>query len=246
MPKRDRQCVACGAAITSRYRQVRFCSPKCYYGSERGKIRKQKQLGLRFRKTMPGRMVPCIVCGKEYLRYASAKDRKCCSFKCGVTLLTRQVPVTCAHCGREFTRAQALVRRAKRVFCDKACAWNFNRGSNAHNWRGGQPRHYRGPDWRQQSREARARDKHTCQVCGKPQEKGQRLSVDHIIPYRIVKENALINLISICRAPCHAVKTQGAEKCFLRGDMLGFVQKLREAQWPMERVQTAISYWAAK
>lgn len=240
---RIRPCKVCGAPVTDRKMTVRYCSPKCWYSTQRGILRKPKQLKLRLRRTVPAQMVPCITCGKEFLLYASAKNRRACSFKCAIPLLYRQVQVKCSNCGKEFTRGHALVKRAKKVFCDQECAWTFARGENAPTWRGGQPKHYRGSDWTAVSEAARSRDGYKCQVCGRPQQKGQKLSVDHIIPYRIVKENALVNLISICRAPCHAVKTQVAERCFLRGDMLGFMQNLTETHWPMGKVQAAIQYW---
>lgn len=243
MPKADRelteqrQCKVCGKQIISRYPRVRYCSPSCWYSTQR----KAVQTPLRFghRKGGPQK---CKTCGKEYWPSPSRR-RKYCSFKCSIEPSRRQVSVTCSQCGIEFTRGQSFVKRTKNQFCTLECSRAFYRGEKSINWRGGQPRHYRGPDWPQRSKEARARDNHTCQVCGKPQQKGQKLSVDHIIPYRIVKENALVNLISICRAPCHAIKTQGAERKFLRGDILGFLEGLRTNSWPMERVEAAIKYW---
>jgi hypothetical protein len=67
--------------------------------------------------------------------------------------------------------------------------------------------------------------------------------VDHIIAYRIFPSNDLRNLLSVCRAPCHAKKTQTAEAKILRGDKLGFLQDLRQQQWPMDAVETALQLW---
>lgn len=64
--------------------------------------------------------------------------------------------------------------------------------------------------------------------------------MDHIIPYRMFQSNDLRNLLSICRAPCHAVKTQSIEPKILRGDKLGFLQGLNQNGWPMEAVQIAL------
>jgi 5-methylcytosine-specific restriction endonuclease McrA len=236
---RIRPCKVCGAPVTDRKRTVRYCSPKCWYSTQRYAT----QIPLKFghRKGGPKN---CKTCGKEYWPSPSQR-RKYCSFKCSIELSRRQIALECTNCGKDFSRGRALVTRVKEAYCSQECAWTYKRGENAPSWRGGQPKRYRGPDWRAVSEAARSRDGYKCQVCGKPQQKGQKLSVDHIIPYRIVKENVLINLISICRAPCHCVKTQVAERAFLRGDMLGFLQGLRQASWPMERVQAAISYWAA-
>jgi 5-methylcytosine-specific restriction endonuclease McrA len=90
---------------------------------------------------------------------------------------------------------------------------------------------------------ARERDEHKCQVCGSPERKKQKLDVDHIIPFRLVKRNDLENLISLCKSPCHGLKTLTAERLLLRGDFLGFQTILNQQGWPMPRVEAAISYW---
>jgi hypothetical protein len=78
-------------------------------------------------------------------------------------------------------------------------------------------------------------------VCGKPKQKGEALSVDHIIPYRMFACNDLRNLLSICRAPCHSVKTSAIEPKILVGDKLGWLQLLRENGWPMDAVEEALA-----
>ena len=239
---RIRPCKVCGSPVTDRKMTVRYCSPRCWYSTQR----RAKQIPIKFERYRRSKLLKCVTCGNEFRKYPSNKSRKYCSFKCSIEPSRRQVPLKCANCGTEFSRCQALVKRSKMAFCTQECAWTFKRGENSGNWRGGQPRHYRGPDWGAASEAARSRDEYKCQICGRPQQKGQKLSVDHIIPYRLVKENALVNLISICRAPCHATKTQVAERCFLRGDMLGFLKGLREASWPMDKVDAAIEYWGNK
>lgn len=67
------------------------------------------------------------------------------------------------------------------------------------------------------------------------------MSVDHIVPFRLVKENLLLNLISLCR-DCHAVKT-AIEARLLGGDILGFLAELRIRQWPMDRVEAALRHY---
>ncbi len=108
-------------------------------------------------------------------------------------------------------------------------------------FRGGES-HFRGTDWAKQAKKARKRDNNICGVCGKPKSKGEALSVDHIIPYRMFQCNELVNLISLCRG-CHSVKTSAIETKIMEGDKLGFLQKARESQWPMDRIEDALVYF---
>jgi hypothetical protein len=77
----------------------------------------------------------------------------------------------------------------------------------------------------------RERDE-VCRSCGKtPEENGQALSVDHLIPWRLFADeivaNSLDNLVALCRV-CHAKKTARAEQAYFRGDVLGWLVFLRD------------------
>lgn len=150
----------------------------------------------------------------------------------------------CDECGKQFTKFKATSRakNKKRNFCSKTCFHRHNRGAQSFAYRGNR-RQDRGVDWITRAAEARERDLHICQVCGKPEKKGQKLDVDHIVPFRLVQRNDMVNLLSICKAPCHTSKTTGAENYFLKGDILAFRQKLNQAGWPMEKVNAAIEWW---
>lgn len=74
------------------------------------------------------------------------------------------------------------------------------RGENNPNWIGGRERYY-GEDWCYQKRQVLILDEYKCQFCHS-YGKGRDCDVHHIIPYRIVKDNRLINLISLCQS-CH-------------------------------------------
>lgn len=254
-----RDCKRCGATITTRYPRVRFCSPNCWYASQRERPKKEiecpicgksfhpswrgtktcsKDCGAKFNtKRLP---ITCAFCNKAFLRHRSAISRRFCSFKCSVDYSREQLPVKCPACGKAFTRCRALIKRTKRQFCNPDCFRKFNRGPRNVMFRGGNS-HFRGTDWAQQAKRARKRDKNICRVCGKPKQKGEALSVDHIVPYRMFPCNDLRNLLSICRAPCHAVKTSGIEPKILAGDKLGFLQGLRENGWPMDAVDVALA-----
>jgi 5-methylcytosine-specific restriction endonuclease McrA len=188
----------------------------------------------------------CKECGNECQSPLSQCNRLFCSRRCywkANPLVTELLK--CANCGKEFQRIKSQARRrgTQLNFCSRPCQYKYLRGSAHPLWRG-QRRQERGADWKERSAEARERDGHICQVCGTPEKKGQKLDVDHIVPFRLVKRNDLINLLSICKAPCHVAKTVGAERYFLRGDVLSFRQKLNVAGWPMERVNIAVHWWA--
>jgi 5-methylcytosine-specific restriction endonuclease McrA len=81
-------------------------------------------------------------------------------------------------------------------------------GPNNRNWRGG-PLPYYGPNWRQARRNARLRDRYTCQRCGVTEAMlGKQLDVHHIEPFRnfgverYQEANGTANLISLCPS-CH-------------------------------------------
>jgi 5-methylcytosine-specific restriction endonuclease McrA len=74
-----------------------------------------------------------------------------------------------------------------------------------------QQRDKRGPNWRDQARQARHRDRYTCQHCQRTEaDLGYRLDVHHIIPFnrfglaRYKEANSLRNLVSLCHS-CHAL-----------------------------------------
>ncbi len=254
-----RNCKRCGSSFVNRYRQVRFCSPKCWYASrDEEKIKRHcegcgKEMllvrhsklracsvkcgGLLRRTKKPFK---CFQCGKEFFKYQSARTRKFCGWKCAVEYSREQIPVRCTRCGKTFTRGRALVKRSKQIFCGRECWRKFYRGAKHPLFRGGTA-HFRGTDWSLQARKARKRDMNVCRVCGTPKQKGEALSVDHIIPYRMFQCNDLRNLLSICRAPCHAIKTSGIEPKILAGDKLGFLQGLRTNGWPMDAVEAALA-----
>lgn len=80
----------------------------------------------------------------------------------------------------------------------------------------------RGLGWLARAGSIRDRDGHSCRRCGKSEaENNGKLSVDHVIPWRLFanKElaNSPVNLVSLCRS-CHSWKTSRAEKSYLVGD----------------------------
>lgn len=76
------------------------------------------------------------------------------------------------------------------------------RGAKNPHWRGGVTEENRvrfnDLNWRKKAQEARIRDNFTCQNCGKK----PSISVHHIVPWRISKDDRLTNLITLCPS-CH-------------------------------------------
>lgn len=89
------------------------------------------------------------------------------------------------------------------------------KGENHPHWKGGHELYY-GPNWQEQRRKARERDKHTCQLCDKTRrEIGKEIDVHHIVAFRefglerYKEANKLSNLITFCHS-CHIKVENGS------------------------------------
>lgn len=179
----------------------------------------------------------CFQCHKPFYVPLSLSSRRFCSRRCHSA--SRYVLRPCRYCRQSFSQRRS--ERPKR-YCSASCRKLGTTGQCNPLWRGNR-RHWRGVDWPQASQEARSRDVNTCQVCGRVHDPKEELpSVDHIIPFRMGGTNALVNLLTVCRAPCHTRKT-ALEIKLLRGDRIGFDQGLRQQGWPMDKVQAAFTLW---
>lgn len=161
----------------------------------------------------------CDYCHKEFQRPASStnKPHKFCSYKCEKLYFHPNggysVTLTCEYCGASFQRKVSQVRQFKHHFCSRKCHNDWlvsQQGQSTHPcWRGGNTgNQWRGPNWKRQSRKARARDKYTCQLCGITEaELGRHLDVHHIKPFfsfiSYKQANKLRNLVSLCKV-CHS------------------------------------------
>lgn len=214
-------CAHCGKEILYYKRYPRtYCSRQCANA-----VNAKKNLGIIELPTMF-----CEICGVE-LTGQKWVDRRFCSRACfgkhlSMTLkgiprpavcgerpdLQKRVTLTCPQCGKEFAVKES--QSSRRRFCCKQChaQWQSESGiysgENNHNWRGGYEPYY-GANWQTQRRNARRRDRYTCQKCGITEsELGKQLDVHHITPFRefgierYKEANRIANLVSLCNK-CH-------------------------------------------
>lgn len=97
--------------------------------------------------------------------------------------------------------AEKISRAKKKKNWMKGCT-----GPKNPNWRGGK-KWWRGKDWENRRKEILERDGYICTRCSTTQEKnvdacGMSLSVHHIVPYRLSKDNSPSNLKTLCSV-CH-------------------------------------------
>lgn len=166
--------------------------------------------------------VICQECGKVF-RTNSSFNRKYCSKKCtgkhSYMALRKKAMSSqtsedrfCPVCNNALNRRQ---RSGGRIFCSRECwhRWGVEHGTFCIKEQADNAG-YRGPNWQQQRRNARARDDYTCQRCGITElTLGVQLSVHHIIPFKsfsldnYVAANALENLLCLCES-CHGIIEQ--------------------------------------
>lgn len=221
---KQRPCVGCKRLFLPRRGHIRACSVRC------------SRAASMLAKRQPR---PCPTCQVAYVpkRQRGGTWAKFCSHRCAlVSKQPQMIEVTCAQCARMFSRRDTKhVRRYRVHFCNIVCRGKFVKGPNHALYRGDCDPN-RGRAWTRLAESIRSRDGHVCQRCGRTQEEnGQRLSVDHIRPWRSFSDKAIANepsnLTSLCRS-CHAQKTAAAERLWLKGDVLALQQYERAVKLP--------------
>lgn len=227
-PKRLQPCQVCGKPFGEN--RTRFnargktCSAKCGYELRKRTLRPKRQ---------------CNHCDEWYYPIGANSNRtKYCSMKCFNAVRGRRIAwifVKCMRCACLFRRTQAAVNRVKRSFCSNDCRNQFFVGEN-HQWFRGGSDPNRGSQWLKLAREIRNRDGHQCRRCGTTEaDNKQRLSVDHVRPWRSFKDKADANhpdnLVALCRS-CHTFKTVTVERAWLRGDVLAWRQWVQSLHLP--------------
>lgn len=180
-------------------RTRRFCSEACYRAWRTEQSPREER--------------HCAQCGKPFvvlLSWLTAQGEqnperwqfgRFCSIACvnaSHVGVRRQAQRECVRCGGTF---YPLPGRPDQRFCSRRCVFAYRA---EHVIRV----HYYGPDWPTQKQLARERDNHTCQNCGKQQQR-PALDVHHMVrrgafgsDYETA--NALENLITLCRR-CHRI-----------------------------------------
>lgn len=178
--------------------------------------------------------VQCSQCGKDIERDPSKVERNE-HFFCGRSCydewrkvhmcgdanphFSPAVQTTCAWCGVAIQRKPSKVGTNKRTrhFCCAAHRAEWLKktlvGPDSPLWKGGNIKYY-GPNWPEQQRLARERDRNTCQVCGRTRKQnGKELDVHHVVPFKsfnyipgenenYLQANELTNLVCLCMR-CH-------------------------------------------
>lgn len=204
-------CTQCGKLVERKPSQIKkvknvFCSRKCQGAQQRNQVTDS-----------------CAHCGKEITRPACQMqhDRHFCSMECRSAVADIYAVVECQNCGQQFESFEPPSRRNK--FCSPECRGEHRSkslsGENSAMWAGGWKSYY-GPDWNRQSRKARQRDNHTCQICGLVESENYRaLDVHHIKPFSTFgyaagendnhkQANHIDNLVTLCPA-CHGAVEHG-------------------------------------
>ncbi len=186
-------CGVCGEKFTRTPAQVArakhgiFCSRECHYAAR----------GLGLTKRVVENPYTYTPESKAAMIAASSKPKGKRTFHL----------LECAQCGKEFDDPTDGRKRKSGVsFCSLDCCNAYRKGENNPAWRGGHPKYY-GADWRGLRRDARSRDKYTCQRCGKECTSPQRApDVHHIKPVssfdNVNDANTLDNVVCLCHT-CH-------------------------------------------
>lgn len=229
--RRDQACVVCSNLFHAKSKTQPTCSQKCGGELRKSKLRRQRK---------------CNHCGVNYWPGMTTRT-KYCSRKCLNAEVGKRpafIESSCAECGTKFKRTAAALKRTRNSFCSPACVARFNRGANHVHFRGDKDPN-RGAAWNRLAQSIRVRDGYTCRRCGRCESgNGQKLSVDHIRPWRTFKDKAAANhpdnLAALCRG-CHSHKTIVVESAWLRGDVLAWKQWVASLH-----LQSAVKFgWSA-
>lgn len=148
----------------------------------------------------------CQWCGVRFTTkpsYVKNGQGVYCSVQCRGLAQQKQISCICEYCGKAFITKPSRIKEGGGKHCSKECDVKSREKNKDHWGRGG----YRGRNWGTQRKLAYIRDDKRCCVCGKQKQKGLRIDVHHIRPYRLfdgdyLTANQLTNLITLCRK-CH-------------------------------------------
>lgn len=125
----------------------------------------------------------------------------------------KRIKRNCSNCGKAIDIIPSRDEH-ENIYCDRTCmAEHYSKtemfsGENSPTWKGGKTtRNEYGANWLSRRREVRAREKYTCDRCGKTEDENkEELSIHHIRNFKSFdhyqKANSLENLVGLCRE-CH-------------------------------------------
>jgi len=153
----------------------KYCSLECFHKHGRSEI-------------------VCQKCGKVFSVLKCMDNRKYCSQKCAGVSRNR-ISKNCVVCGRDYE----IISSDKDISkcCSFDCLIKYVAKLNTIHSLDARSRCGR-KKWRQKRLQVLERDKYICQTCGAPHD----LIVHHVINWRIVKNDNIDNLITLCRS-CH-------------------------------------------
>lgn len=198
-------CQTCFKAEKAKAAAARLTCPKC------GKPKHRQSATCQSCRQKPQNYLTrkCRVCKKKFTIHKSQAAQpqlgRFCSRACSCAGVHRRKKETlafrCDNCLRAIDRHASDVKKNKsgHWFCNHACWYAFNQGSNHYLWKGGQ--HERMcPEARVWRKAVLARDRKCCRFCGGR----KQLEVHHIRPFRNHPEIrwAVSNGITLCET-CH-------------------------------------------
>jgi len=212
----ERQCPICGKQfVTTLRKPKRTCSIECANAAKANGSRNRTTYRGGIRENVKKIKVSCAFCGIEfeiYPRRVNPNGNFCCRKHHYEFAKVERVTRICEQCGKEYQVLQSYVDLRGSHFCSKECqaiaASERMRQEGNSNWKGGTSVNDYGPNWCWQRKNARKRDKYTCQICGATKYTTRFIDVHHVVPFKTFngdykRANTLSNLICLCR-PCHA------------------------------------------
>lgn len=226
-----KNCEICGNEFTTVPSKIkkghgRFCSHSC---STTWRNNKRE-----YKRTEETRK--CAICGSTF-RCHPNRTWQACSRKCGRTLksINGRAWIKCAYCGKDMFVPRS--RNEKHEFCCRKCylLWKEREsmGEKNRNWKGGSSsdgcRRVNTQAWKRLRKQVLDVCGNKCALCGRSD---KPLSIHHIVPYRICREDKIENLVPMCRS-CHSfvdnkkdVLVRGYDFIYARGDKVSrFIDK---------------------
>lgn len=231
-------CEYCENRFKSSRKTDKYCNQKC---SDKARLKRDRIYPL------PS-ISNCKHCNKEFL--PKTIRGKYCGHKCKeIARSFRRFPLenrkkikfrveACRQCSTEFKVPEKEYKRRTPRFCSLKCWYDSNKieGSEPDDF----PKDPRG--WLHLAEEIRQAYGNRCAQCGNINER-RKLSVDHIIPRRVIARIDLYphwkwNLIPLCNS-CHTKKTR-LEVFALYGLWEDYARELKLLGYPMGRFKVAI------